>query len=87
MTSRYKIKSLNGRGFAVFCGRKRVSTPSSSMSMAEQKMYALERRDKRAGRINRSCITCGESFPSDGPGNRMCKTCQANASEIFTGVV
>ncbi len=87
MTSRYEIRSLNGRGFAVFRGRKCVSTPSYSMEMAQQKLSVLEAQDKRAGRKIRPCITCGETFPSEGPANRMCDKCRANANEIFNGAV
>lgn len=32
----------------------------------------------------RPCITCGTSFPSEGPHHRMCGSCRCTAEEIAT---
>lgn len=87
MSSIYEIKRLGGRRFAVFQGERQVSTLSASMSMAEEKLAALEARDVRKGQRNRPCITCGDVFRSEGHHNRMCPNCRANASCVFEGAV
>ncbi len=73
----------DGYGWSVYKGGLRVFGPSNQ-AQAEEKCDALERDARRK---RRSCITCGEPFLSDGPGNRMCDKCRARASEIFEGAV
>jgi len=46
---------------------------------------ARDRIEREARRKHRACITCGDIFTSEGPGNRMCGKCRATSSEIFDG--
>lgn len=48
---------------------------------------ARDRIEREARRKRRPCITCGDIFRSDGPGNRMCGKCRANSTAIFDGAV
>lgn len=48
---------------------------------------ARDRIEREARRKSRPCITCGDIFMSDGPGNRMCGKCRANSTAIFDGAV
>jgi len=34
------------------------------------------------GATIRPCLTCGKPFPSEGPGNRMCKDCRNRADGV-----
>jgi len=38
---------------------------------------ALERLKREAQRKTRQCMTCSASFLSDGPHNRLCKSCRS----------
>lgn len=48
---------------------------------------ACERIEREARRKRLPCITCGDVFTSDGPGNRMCGKCRGNSTAIFDGAV
>lgn len=38
-------------------------------------LAALERLQLAARQRDRSCLTCGQTFLSEGPGHRMCTSC------------
>jgi len=40
---------------------------------------ALERLKRQAQHKTRKCMTCSSSFMSDGPHNRMCKSCRSQS--------
>lgn len=54
------------------------------VGLAEQKKADIERSERRK---QRNCITCGKPFMSEGPHNRMCKSCLAASSSISDGWV
>ncbi len=74
----------DGYCWSVFKNGLRVFGPTGNQAQAEEKRDKLEREARRK---RRPCITCGDPFLSDGPGNRMCDKCRARASEMFWGAV
>lgn len=46
-----------------------------------------DRLEREARKKSRSCLTCGATFISEGPHNRMCSPCRASAREVFQGSV
>ncbi|PIE09050.1 MAG: hypothetical protein CSA73_00550 [Rhodobacterales bacterium] len=74
----------DGYGWSVFQGGQKVRGAYSSEQIAEA---ACDRMEREARCKRRPCITCGKPFMSEGPGNRMCDKCRANASEVFNGAV
>jgi hypothetical protein len=55
--------------------------------MAEQLTFGLIVLDPEQHRLQamckpRRCLSCSSSFPSTGPGNRICTRCRS--SELFT---
>ena len=67
------------RGYAVFQGRKQVSGSVGYRWLAEEQRDKLIRQGK--GR-DRSCMTCGKTFRSEGRHNRMCDGCRKSARSI-----
>jgi len=73
-----------GYGWIVLKGGKKVYGAVSARWYAEE---ARDRIGREARRKCRPCLTCGDIFTSDGPGNRMCGKCRANSTAIFDGAV
>jgi len=65
-----------GHHWAVFRGNHRVSPLLSSQYLAEN---ALERIARKSRVRVRRCMTCAAPFESEGPHNRMCKSCRESA--------
>ncbi len=72
----------DGYGWSVCKGGLRVRGAYSNKGLAEA---ACDRMEREARCKRRPCITCGETFMSEGPGNRMCDKCRANSTAIFDG--
>lgn len=73
-----------GRGVVVRRGDAIVAGPFHSREMAEMAIDVIERRGRQRAR---PCLSCGQTFMSEGPHNRMCESCKTAAHEIFTGRV
>lgn len=73
-----------GYGWIVRKDGEKVYGAVSARWRAEE---ARDRIEREARRKRRPCITCGDIFTSDGPGNRMCGKCRANSTAIFDGAV
>lgn len=70
--SRFTVRGC-GRSFSVFCDNTEIAGPFVSRNHALER---LEKEKRRTRQKSRHCITCGQSFLSDGPGNRMCDKCR-----------
>lgn len=84
MTTPQVTVAREGCAWIVRKGGERVWGPYSIKYVAEN---ARDRIEREARRERRPCITCGSTFTSDGPGNRMCGKCRANSTAIFDGAV
>jgi len=73
-----------GSGWIVRKDGEKVYGAVSELWRAEETRDRIEREARRK---RRPCITCGDIFMSDGPGNRMCGKCRANSTAIFDGAV
>lgn len=68
----------SGQSFAVFQVDTRVSRFYYSKERAEA---AGDRLAKKKRQTSRPCISCTDSFASEGPHNRMCDPCRRSVSE------
>ncbi|MFN3953247.1 MAG: hypothetical protein ACK4LQ_02260 [Pararhodobacter sp.] len=71
-----------GRGWAVFDGRDRLSGTIGNLALAEETLEQIDRR-RRAEANPRPCLCCNRIFPSEGPHNRLCDTCNRHAREAM----
>lgn len=72
-----------GYTWVVLRDGSRVYGPSCQ-AKAEEKRDHLERKCRAK---QRDCLTCGASFLSWGPGNRMCGRCRTASSDVYQGAV
>jgi hypothetical protein len=63
---RYGIELTHGR-------RKETTTDKHTLS--------FRKIPPARGKSHRQCLTCGEGFMSEGPGNRMCSDCRRTKSD------
>jgi hypothetical protein len=52
--------------------------------MARRARTTREARSKRIGLTQRTCLRCDRVFPSEGPYNRLCKTCLESLNALPT---
>lgn len=64
------------RGGFVVCKDGEVCYGPNTQERAEQ---ALERQERAARLKSRNCMTCHESFTSEGPQHRMCYRCRRHS--------
>ena len=70
-------------GYAVFKGETRLTKLYTRKPAAREAQERLEReRARKKPRRHRPCLTCGQTFLSDGPHNRMCPTCRGRAGSL-----
>ena len=67
-----------GHNYAVYRGSERLTGACSTKELAEG---AIERIKRRARRVTRPCMCCGQPFESEGIHNRMCGGCR-HLSEV-----
>ncbi len=59
--------------FHVYFGTQRLAGPFKNIANAISAATAIERRSHIR---ERACLTCGTTFQSEGPHNRMCNSCR-----------
>ncbi|MDJ0631081.1 MAG: hypothetical protein QNJ44_22680 [Rhodobacter sp.] len=69
--------------YAIFHGDEQIGKSCAPLDYMLDRAWALNRKAERARRPkNRACLTCGETFLSEGPHNRMCKSCRAKGDDL-----
>ena len=68
-----RVQPSAGRYLLVDQHGRRLGGPFSTREIAHA---ALDRELKKRRRARRDCISCGTSFMSEGPHNRMCEICR-----------
>ena len=77
-----------GVGYAVFFGRKRLTSVYGSRNMALLAMCRMEEKARQDTSARaRACLTCGAGFWSTGHGHRMCDNCRARISGVDAQMV
>ena len=77
--SLYSIEKV-GEMYAVFKGDRQVSPATRDASKTVEWLRSIEALDARkASQVTRrSCLGCRGPFMSDGPHNRLCKSCRSS---------
>lgn len=68
----FDIKRSGGTYYVMRDGVE-VAGPYHNHGRAEERLGVLE---ARAAKVQRKCMTCTQPFMSEGPHNRMCKSCR-----------
>lgn len=64
----------SGHSWAIYHQGRKVQDLFGGMSQVEARAHNLEKAAKP--RKTRACLTCRQSFESEGPHNRMCDDCR-----------
>ena len=82
----YQVHYLTGRGYGVFAPSGALLQVYRSHTAADERCHREQiSADSKAKRGPRACMTCGETFFSDGYHNRMCSACRLRARD-FHGI-
>lgn len=73
-----------GYGWVVMRDGKKLFGAVSAKWRAEEKRDQILREMQHK---DRPCIRCNEVFKSEGPHNRLCKSCREYARTVFEGAV
>lgn len=78
MTKRYSVRLLRGTGLyeVVDQDGQRIGEPSSHEELIRQRR---DRMQRQAEMRPRNCLTCGDTFQSEGIHNRMCDHCRGRS--------
>lgn len=69
-----------GQGWAVFDGDAQLTRTYSCSYSAAGAATRLERQSREQAR---ACLTCGETFVSEGPHNRLCSRCRHRSEGLI----
>lgn len=72
-------------GYAVFDGRDQITGRFANRHDALNRMDKIAAKRRAKGRVKkRKCLTCPETFMSEGPHNRMCHSCRTKKRDDGT---
>jgi len=86
ITNTFLLRQRAGGWFVITAEGEDRAGPFQMRNFAEGRRRELQLAANKQRKIGpRPCITCGETFQSEGPHNRMCTLCR-HQSEAFSGV-
>lgn len=91
VSAHYYTMEANKNGFTIYDpDGKQVGTPLRNRAEAVAMKSKLQiEANAKARRGSRPCLCCGQTFKSDGIGNRLCLDCKrgSNSDDMFPGAV